>query len=57
MASAFANRGLHLVLANYNETPVAIETTDGYCSAAGRKEPPKNRWNMAKRSLAILRCG
>lgn len=55
VASAFANRSLHLVLANYGQAAVELETADAYASAAGPSAVPKKRWSLAPRSLHVLR--
>jgi hypothetical protein len=54
VASAFANRELYLVLANYGRAPVEVATSDIYVHAEG---PPETRklWNLAPRSLYILK--
>jgi hypothetical protein len=54
VASAFANRELYLVLANYGREPVEIETVDAYALAAG---PPQGsrQWKVSARSLQILK--
>jgi hypothetical protein len=54
VASAFANRELHLVLANYGRQPLEIETSDAYSLAAGPAEP-KRQWTLGARSLDILK--
>ncbi|MHC4175393.1 MAG: alpha-amylase family protein [Planctomycetota bacterium] len=55
VASAFANRRLYLVLANYNRNGVEVETSDTYVSVAEPSAAPKKRWNLPARSLHILR--
>ncbi len=55
VASAFANRDLHLVLANYGQSPQQIETTDPYVPAENPAAAPAKRWQLPKRSLQILR--
>ena len=55
VASAFANRDLHLVLANYSQSPQQIETTDAYVPADNSTAPPAKQWQLPKRSLRILR--
>jgi len=54
VASAFANREIYLVLANYGHAPVEVATSDTYVQAQG---PPETRrlWKLAPRSLHILR--
>ncbi|MFH1923171.1 MAG: hypothetical protein ABIP48_25190, partial [Planctomycetota bacterium] len=55
VASAFANRQMHLVLANYGRVPAEIETTDAYVPADSPSASPTKRWSLAERSLQILR--
>ncbi|MCL4215930.1 MAG: hypothetical protein KJ052_02845, partial [Candidatus Hydrogenedentes bacterium] len=55
VASAFANRELHVVLANYGEAPVAIETADSYLAIDQPPAAPGKQWNLPPRSLRILR--
>jgi len=55
VASAFANRELHLVLANYGREPVALRCADRYQSAIETSSKPGNRWELPPRSLLILR--
>jgi hypothetical protein len=54
VASAFTNRELYLVLANYGHLPVEIETSNAYSLVAG---PPaaKRQWKLGARSLYILK--
>lgn len=54
VASAFANRGLYLVLANYGHSPAEIETSEAYSPVVG---PPaaKTQWSLGARSLYILK--
>jgi hypothetical protein len=54
-ASAFANRELYLVLANYGEQPAQIETCDRYVAVADVAAAPSTTWRLEGRSLAILR--
>ncbi len=53
--SAFANRELYLVLANYNKTPVTIATTDSYITLTKPEETKRKNWELPARSLLILR--
>jgi hypothetical protein len=53
--SAFANRELYLVLANYGETPVELATSAAYVPVADPGASPTKRWNIPRRSLQILR--
>jgi hypothetical protein len=55
VASAYANRGLYLVLANYSTAPVQVTTTDDYQSVGVGTAPPDKTWKLAARSLSILR--
>lgn len=54
VASAFANRELHLVLANYGTTPAEVTTADAYRAVAGVASAG-TRWRLDPRSLCILR--
>lgn len=53
-ASVFANRQLYLVLANYGERTVAIETAQPFADTL-REEVSGTRWELRPRSLLILR--
>jgi hypothetical protein len=55
VASVFANRELHLVLANYGQSPQQIETSDAYVPADNSTAAPAKQWQLPKRSLRILR--
>ena len=55
VASAFANRDLCLVLANYGQAPVEIETSDAYLPTDDPSAAATKCWNLEKRSLHILR--
>ena len=55
VASAFANRELYLVLANYNNTPAEITTSDAYSRVLEPSEPGRRVWTLPGRSLHILR--
>lgn len=55
VASAFANRELYLVLANYGQSPQQIETTEAYVPMDNLAAAPTKRWELPKRSLRILR--
>ena len=54
VASAFANRGLYLVLANYGRQAVEIRTADAYRPAADRQAQPQQIWRVEGRSLCLL---
>jgi hypothetical protein len=55
VASAFANRELYLVLANYGRAPVDVGTADAYIPAENPAASPRKLWNLPPRSLQILR--
>jgi len=55
VASAFANRELHLVLANYGRSPADVETAAPYTSTDPPSAPPSTHWTLPTRSLHILR--
>ena len=55
VASAFANRALYLVLANYNNTPAEVANEDAYVRVAETSEPGRKTWKLLGRSLYILR--
>ena len=55
VASVFANRELHLVLANYGQQAVEITTTDSYVSTDAMSASPAKQWRIGQRSLVILR--
>jgi hypothetical protein len=55
VASAFANRELHLVLANYSRTVVEVATRQEFVPAGDRAAPPATGWQLPPRSLQILR--
>jgi hypothetical protein len=55
VASAFANRELYLVLANYGQQAVQITTTDAYVSTDAPSAPPAKQWRIGQHSLMILR--
>ena len=55
VVSAFANRELHLVLANYGRTPTEMETADAYVPVDNPSASPAKRWPLPPRSLRILR--
>jgi hypothetical protein len=54
VVSAFANRHLHLVVANFSQAAAEIATADDYM-AADSTAPPQKTWQIPPRSLAILR--
>lgn len=55
VASAFANRDLYLVVANYGPTPIELATTANYLSADQTVPTTTNRWSLPPRSVRILR--
>jgi len=55
VASLFANRDVHLVLANYGKDPADIVTRDKYVSTAAAEGAPRDHWRLAGRSLEIVR--
>jgi hypothetical protein len=55
VASVFANRELYLVLANYGQTPVEVETMADYAVVDGDGKTPGKQWKLEARSLRILR--
>ena len=55
VASAFANRSLHLVLANYGRAAVTVETTADHAPADDPAAPAGRAWTLPPRSLKILR--
>jgi len=55
VASAFANRELYLVLANYNNTPAEVTISDAYARVERPSEPGRKAWTLPGRSLRILR--
>jgi hypothetical protein len=55
VASAFANRDLHLVLANYGRTPAQVDTAAKYLAVDSTDALPATHWTLAPRSLQILR--
>jgi hypothetical protein len=55
VVSVFANRSLHLALANYGRSGVEIQTTDPYQSALEEAPLARTEWRIPPRSLLILR--
>ena len=55
VASAFANRDLYLVLANYGTSLQQVETSDAYVPTDNLAAAPAKQWQLPKRSLRILR--
>ena len=54
VASAFANRDLYLVLANYSRSPVRLKTSRPFV-ACDRSGPPATDWPLPSRGLLILK--
>lgn len=57
VASAFANRHLHLVLANYGRASASIQTADLFKSMLVESPVAQTQWTLPPRSLTILRHG
>jgi hypothetical protein len=55
VASAFANRESHLVLANYGRTNARLETADAFVSDVAPSAAPAKEWDLPGRSILILR--
>ncbi|HNV20425.1 MAG TPA: hypothetical protein PKM22_02175, partial [Candidatus Hydrogenedentes bacterium] len=55
VASAFANRAMYLVLANYGRTAASVQTAAAYVEADGPDARAGSSWELAPRSLRILR--
>jgi hypothetical protein len=55
VVSAFANRELYLVLANYGTAATRIKTSGRYVPLVDPSATPKDSWNLGPRSLQILR--
>jgi len=55
VASAFANRAMYVVLANYGRTAAEVGTADGFVPVENPSASPKRQWSLAPRSLQILR--
>lgn len=53
VASVFANRRLYLVLANYGEKDVAVETAQGFAATQEQEERVGTKWELGPRSLLI----
>jgi hypothetical protein len=54
VASAFINREFFLVLANYSNNPVTIETVDQYTELNKHVASATHRWKLEARSLLLL---
>ena len=55
VVSAFANRQMHLVVANYGQSPVDVETAAAYTDTAEGSAAPSKNWTLEPRSLRILK--
>ena len=55
VASAFANRELYLVLANYGQTAAEVRTAANYSPIQQAAAAPAKQWRLPPRSLEILR--
>lgn len=55
VASAFANREFHLVLANYGRAPVEIATSAAYVPVTEPQAAAGKLWKLEARALRILR--
>jgi hypothetical protein len=55
VASAFANRELYVVLANYGEEAVEVATSEAYVDTGDPTLRPSKQWMLGSRSLLILR--
>ena len=55
VASAFANRELYLVLANYGTSNARVKTSGRYVPVADSSVAGKDSWDLGPRSLRILR--
>jgi hypothetical protein len=57
VASAFANRRLYLVLANYTKSAAEVTTTQNFIAMDAPTAAPSKQWRLPPRSLRILRHG
>ncbi len=55
VASAYANRELYLVVANYGRSPKEVATAEGYVPADSPSASSTKLWSLPARSLLILR--
>ncbi len=55
VASLFANREVHLVLANYGNATVEVATSAKYASLSDPEGMPRDSWSLKARGLEILR--
>jgi hypothetical protein len=55
VAPLFANRAVSLVLANYGQVDVSLETNGSYISLNDPSISATTRWSLAPRSLLMLK--
>jgi len=55
VASAFANREVYLVLANFGQAAAEVACCDAYVPVANPSAAPARQWSLPRRSLHILR--
>ncbi len=55
VASAFANRDVYLILANYGREPAEVALGETFVSLCGAAAPAQKAWKLPPRSLEILR--
>ena len=55
VASAFANRDLYVVLANYGQSPQQIDMADAYLPSDTPSAAPSKNWQLPKRSMRIIK--
>jgi hypothetical protein len=55
VASAFANRQMYLVLANYGKEPAVVETAHAFATTQEQEESVGTRWKVGPGSLLILK--
>ena len=55
LTSAFANRDLHLVLANFEHSSVEIETSESFTPMEEPAAIPRRLWRLEGRSLSVRR--
>jgi hypothetical protein len=55
VASVFANQEVYLVLANYGQTPAAMETAHPYVLAEEPRRSASTHWQIGPRTLLLLK--
>jgi len=55
VASVFANREPYLVLRNYGEQRVVVETSERFIDTGEGMQSARARWELPRRSLKILK--